>query len=223
MRKASKERKKGRRFPVKPQEQEKHPAEWEKDLNPHQMEGQNIGRYSLDEDARTRTAADAKEVTQKLADFSLEELREVPIVPVGHQLKEGAVYLDLRNPALGPFIATSGIRAKEHNDFVPKAEVPYEYWNRLLKALCPDRIQEMEKDSLGKTREKGQSSHPSAASSSTQQPSESMIDETLAESFPASDPPSWTLGRTKDKESPEADRKERSTNRKKSKKNRRRR
>jgi hypothetical protein len=35
--------------------------------------------------------------------------------------------------------------------------------------------------------------------------SEDLIDETLADSFPASDPPSWTLGREKPRPASETD------------------
>lgn len=169
---------KTRQFSPNPQENKKHPDEWERDLNPNSREGQNIGRQATSDNPRARTAADVKELTEILSDFSQEELREIPIVPPGSALKEGAVYMDLRNPALGPFVATGGRKAAEGNLFAPKAEVPYEYWNRLVQSLCPDPIREKENPD-DKTL------------------SESMIDKTLADSFPTSDLPSWTGGRDK--------------------------
>jgi hypothetical protein len=41
-----------------------------------------------------------------------------------------------------------------------------------------------------------------AKSRRDQQMSEEMIDSTLADSFPASDPPSWTLGRERYRKEP---------------------
>ena len=56
---------------------------------------------------------------------------------MGTQLKQGAVYLDLRHPESGPLTAERGVIAAEHNYYTPKAEIPYDQWNRLLDTLCP--------------------------------------------------------------------------------------
>jgi hypothetical protein len=187
--------KKARKRPApsyKPQEEKKHPDEWERDLNPHRLEGQNIGRHPLDQDPNARTAADIKDLVRALRDFSAEELREIPIVPGGAQLKQGAVYLDLSNTAAAPFTASGGMTSRENSYVVPKAEIPYEHWNRLLAA----------RDDAGTASIENSTINDDAAGQTI---SEADIDKTLADSFPASDPPSWTLGREAVSDPPDAD------------------
>jgi hypothetical protein len=206
MPKATKDRKPRKRSPsTKPQERPKHPPQWEQDLNPKRMEGQNIGANPAQNDPRARTAAEIKSLTERLQDFNMDELAQIPIVPAGMQLKQGAVYLDLRDPAPVPFTATAGIVAGEHNYYTPKAEVPYDYWNRLVETLAPGRVAGPE-DSAAQAKPFSPEAAASHASTSERDraateetaPSESKVDEALADSFPASDPPAWTAGGKKD-------------------------
>ena len=152
---------------TKPQEQKKHPGNWEQDLNPHRLGGQNTGRQNS-QNLDLRSAAGIKELTECLGHFRDDELAQIAVVSTGSRLQRGAVYLDLRNPAPEPVVATADMTADEHNLYVAKAETPYNYWNRLVGALCSPHGTEL---------------------------TEEMIDTTLADSFPASDPPSWTTGR----------------------------
>jgi hypothetical protein len=177
------------RVEEKPQAQRKHPDRSGDDLNPDRLQGQNVGP-SPAEDSNARTAAQIKEVTELLPNFRNDELREIPIVPRGSRLKQGAVYLDLRKPASGSFQTTGEMTAGPENLYVPKAEVAYEYWNRLIETLCPDRTDTSAEAKFGEPRAEERES-PEA------KPSEENMDKTLADSFPASDPPSWTTGREK--------------------------
>lgn len=155
----------------KPQTVKKHPDEWEKDLNPTHMQGQNIGPHNL-EHSNPPTAADDTELTRSLEGFRQDELKEIPLVPTGRRLEQGAVYLDLRNPSSGPLTASGDMIADPAHLYTPRSEVPYEFWNRLLA-----------------TRPGAPEANANAAIS------EQAIDDTLADSFPASDPPSWNTGR----------------------------
>lgn len=60
-----------------------------------------------------------------------EELKEVPLVPAGTHLRQGATYIDLTDPACAEFKATADIVAAPNRAYVPKDRVPYEIWNRL--------------------------------------------------------------------------------------------
>jgi hypothetical protein len=118
----------------KPQIQVKHPPEYQNDLNPGQVTSQNLGQYSVGGDLHARTAADFKELVRMFHDrFTMDELRQMPIVPAGTQLKQNAAYLDLAARESGAFMVRGPVVAREDRFLIPKHEVPYELWNRLLE------------------------------------------------------------------------------------------
>jgi hypothetical protein len=203
----SEKKTKQRAGPPKPQEQEKHPAEWRDDLNPERMEGQNIGASSKLNDSGARTAADIDVLAGRLGEFTRDELSQIPIAPAGTKLKQGAVYLDMRIPAPVPFAATADIKATEMNYYAPKAEIPYQLWKRLVEALGPAKMGEASKrDEENKPFTPARAAQESAVeetrggSPNRETSLEPEIDDALADSFPASDPPSWTTGRETKKE-----------------------
>lgn len=114
----------------KPQTEQKHPDEWNRDLNPDRMAGQNIGGIAEEHERMTRTAYDVKSVHRALDRFSDDELKQIPIVECGTRLRQGATYLDLdRGESM---TATGGMTAGRDQKLVPKDAVHYEMWNKLL-------------------------------------------------------------------------------------------
>lgn len=123
----------------KPQTHEKHPSPWQEDLNPDHMAGQNLGEQSAG-DGETLTAADIDELARELSDFTMDELRQIPILRPGTRLQQGATYLDLRDPQNEAFTATGDLTVEDDDWFVPESATPYPFWNRLLGLSDPQRI-----------------------------------------------------------------------------------
>src|ERR671924_21367 len=58
----------------------------------------------------------------------------------GPRLEQGATYVDLQDEGLEEFSATGDMEAGPGNWYVPKSEVDYQLWNRLIGLEDPERL-----------------------------------------------------------------------------------
>jgi hypothetical protein len=96
------------------------------------MQGQNIGAAGEHPEKWARTARDVKRLHARFSDWLDSDLDEVPVLPTGARLEQGAVYIDLNDERPVEFVATGGMEATARHCYVPKREVPYSIWNRLV-------------------------------------------------------------------------------------------
>lgn len=123
----------------KPQMDQMHPAPQRADLNPDRMQGQNVGAGAGDVNAGVTNASHVKKLTRNLEGFTKDELTQIPVLPDGARLEQGAVYVDLFDPERQPFTAEGNDVVQPGRAVVPKSETPYMYWNRLLGEDDPTR------------------------------------------------------------------------------------
>jgi hypothetical protein len=110
-----------------------HPDQWRKDLNPDFMAGQNFEEARSEREESRHNAYDVKRAHRQLSWLTDDELRNIPLLPPGTRLEQGATYIDLSAPEPREFTATGDMEAGERNLLVPKSEVDYELWNRLTE------------------------------------------------------------------------------------------
>ncbi|CAN5572195.1 hypothetical protein BH23CHL5_BH23CHL5_02570 [soil metagenome] len=67
---------------------------------------------------------------------SLEGETRLPILKHGEPLHPGEVYLDLRNPAQGPFRALDGQSTGEGNAYVAQGNLTPAFWDRLVRVCA---------------------------------------------------------------------------------------
>lgn len=105
--------------------------EFDKDLNPNPMAGQNTGVESIQPGRFERTAMDIDKL-QHLEDFSDDELKQIPILKPGTRLQQGATYINLNDPDREEFTGVGDMTVDSNSLIVPKDQVGYLIWNRLI-------------------------------------------------------------------------------------------
>lgn len=107
--------------------------EFDKDLNPNPMAGQNTGAESVQPERFERTANDIDDL-QHLEDFSDDELSQIPILKPGTRLQQGATYINLKDSNREEFTGMGDMSVDSNSLIVPKDRVDYMIWNRLIGA-----------------------------------------------------------------------------------------
>ncbi len=123
-----------------------HPEVWRLDLNREAEAGENIGPTRQHPEAEAHTAYDIKDLHRQLPELHDDELKRIPVLPVGTRLEQGATYIDLRDSARGGFTATGDMRAEPGAFYVRKDSVDYQLWNRLKGVRNPERLGQAPED-----------------------------------------------------------------------------
>lgn len=87
-----------------------------------------------------RTAYDVREAHRQLVGWTDDDLKQIPLMPMGARLDEGATYVDLRDPARREFTATAEMRVPPDGLYVPRSGVDHRTWVRLLGVRTAERI-----------------------------------------------------------------------------------
>ena len=114
------------------QSRQKHPDEWQQDLNPNHLAGQNIGQESEQRERTDVTAFHLRKRGYELRGLDDNDLKQVPVLAEGTRLQQGATYVNLADDQPREFKATADVTAEPGDAYAPKDKVPYEVWNRLI-------------------------------------------------------------------------------------------
>jgi hypothetical protein len=126
---------------------EQHPDEWRQDLSPDANAGQNYGAAGQQPEQEARNAYDIKELHEALDGFSGDELKQIIVLGEGSRLQQGGTYVDLATPDRREFKALGSMVAGRGNYFVPKDQVDYQVWNKLIGVSNPERLGEADDSS----------------------------------------------------------------------------
>ena len=105
--------------------------DFDKDLRPNEFAGENNGADTAQNEKSAPSAYEHKELHDRFPQLSSADLKNIPVLPAGTRLDQGATYLDLNNPDKGEYSAVSNETVGEKDYIVPKKEVDYLLWNRL--------------------------------------------------------------------------------------------
>lgn len=113
--------------------------EFQRDLNPDPMAGQNSGMRGTHSEHNNLNAYDLKDLHAHLSDLTSDELKQIIVLPTGSRLEQGAKYIDLMDPQRQEFTAMGNMEAEPDKRYVPKTEIDYQLWNRLTHVENPER------------------------------------------------------------------------------------
>jgi hypothetical protein len=114
--------------------------QWQQDLNPDPVAGQNHGPQADEPGRFERTAYDIKELHERMTGFSSDDLRQIPVLHPNARLEQGSVYINLNDSERKEFTGMGNMTVREQDYIVPKDHVAYPLWNHLIGVENPERL-----------------------------------------------------------------------------------